>query len=277
MRGTGRPVLLLHGWPGFSWDWRRILADTEHGLDGRYTLVAPDFRGFGESGLPDGPPDQVSGERILAEDVSELLASLDLGAAVVVGTDIGSAVAQRLVRDRPHQVAGLVLCNPSHPHLSEIARDRVMAQDGWYQRFHLQPWCADIVTGAPHGVRTYLRHFLTHWTGSETPFSETDTEQLYAMFERPGALERSLAWYRSRIPERSALAKDPRQRSPLSVPTEILWGEEDPVSPPGFAEGLERSFTDFALTTLPGVGHFVPAEAPQAVLGALARVSGRAA
>ena len=64
--GSGRRVVLLHGWPGYSYDWRHVVPL----LAGSYEVVAPDFRGFGRSGLPDGPPTEVSGELPLAQDVS---------------------------------------------------------------------------------------------------------------------------------------------------------------------------------------------------------------
>jgi hypothetical protein len=50
--GVGDPVLLLHGWPGFWYDWRRVLEP----LSGFADVIAPDFRGFGESDKPDLPP-----------------------------------------------------------------------------------------------------------------------------------------------------------------------------------------------------------------------------
>jgi pimeloyl-ACP methyl ester carboxylesterase len=50
--GVGDTVLLLHGWPGFWYDWRRVLEP----LSGFADVIAPDFRGFGESDKPDLPP-----------------------------------------------------------------------------------------------------------------------------------------------------------------------------------------------------------------------------
>src|ERR1700743_3588541 len=48
--GTGRPLLLLHGWPEFWLTWEPVMTR----LADRFTLIAPDLRGFGESSKPDG-------------------------------------------------------------------------------------------------------------------------------------------------------------------------------------------------------------------------------
>jgi pimeloyl-ACP methyl ester carboxylesterase len=50
--GRGDPVLLLHGWPGFWYDWRRVLMPLSDVAD----VIAPDLRGFGDSDKPDLPP-----------------------------------------------------------------------------------------------------------------------------------------------------------------------------------------------------------------------------
>ena len=58
--GSGPPLVLLHGWPEFWAAWEPIFAR----LAGRYRLIAPDFRGFGESENPHpGPTDTVNGSR----------------------------------------------------------------------------------------------------------------------------------------------------------------------------------------------------------------------
>ncbi len=72
--GQGEPILLLHGWPGFSYDWRRVLVP----LSGIADVIAPDFRGFGGSDKPDLPPAQGYTREILAEDLIALLDALGI-------------------------------------------------------------------------------------------------------------------------------------------------------------------------------------------------------
>jgi len=75
-RGQGPPVLLLHGWPGFWYDWRRLIRPLSADVD----VLAPEFRGFGDSPLPRGPAERTSGEGPLADDLARLMDDLASGA-----------------------------------------------------------------------------------------------------------------------------------------------------------------------------------------------------
>ncbi len=58
----------------------------------------------------------------------------------------------------------------------------------------------------------------------------------------------------------------------MELPTYVLWGEADPVIPVAWSDRLSEFFARLHLQKLPGVGHFVPLEAPDDVVGALRRV-----
>ena len=98
--GAGPPLLLLHGWPEFSLTWEPVMAR----LADRFTLLAPDLRGFGDSNKPDGPfgPDQH------AADMLALLDALGLRQIGVVGHDVGGALMQPLARKTPRAVPGFI-------------------------------------------------------------------------------------------------------------------------------------------------------------------------
>src|SRR4051794_40938743 len=87
--GHGRPVLLLHGWPGFWFDWREVILPLASSFD----VVAPDFRGFGGSDAPELPIAQY-GPRAHALDVLHLMDHLNFERVVIAGHDIGATVAQ---------------------------------------------------------------------------------------------------------------------------------------------------------------------------------------
>src|SRR3954447_1215273 len=97
--GEGPPLLLLHGWPEFWLTWEPVMAR----LAARYTLLAPDLRGFGDSDKPGGPfgPDDH------ATDLLALLDALGLGQVGVIGHDVGGAVMQPLARKSPQRFCGL--------------------------------------------------------------------------------------------------------------------------------------------------------------------------
>ncbi len=64
-RGRGEPVVLLHGWPGFWYDWRHVVFPLAEEAD----VIAPDFRGFGGSDKPEGDPKTLYAPDHLAADV----------------------------------------------------------------------------------------------------------------------------------------------------------------------------------------------------------------
>ena len=97
--GAGPPLLLLHGWPEFWLTWEPVMAR----LADRFTLLAPDLRGFGDSDKPEGPfgPDQH------AADMLALLDALGLRQVGIVGHDVGGALMQPLARKTPERFCGL--------------------------------------------------------------------------------------------------------------------------------------------------------------------------
>jgi pimeloyl-ACP methyl ester carboxylesterase len=72
--GRGSTLLLLHGWPEFCRTWRRLIPLLAAGFD----LIAPDFRGFGDTEKPDPGPTDAMTVDVLAEDMRALLDALGL-------------------------------------------------------------------------------------------------------------------------------------------------------------------------------------------------------
>ncbi len=81
--GQGKPLLLLHGWPEFWLTWEPLMRR----LAGRYRVIAPDLRGFGDSDKPSGP----FGANDHAADLMALLDQLRIETIGVVGYDVGGA------------------------------------------------------------------------------------------------------------------------------------------------------------------------------------------
>ena len=100
-RGTGDPVVLIHGFPETSYSWRHQLA----ALSEHYAVFAPDTRGFGQT---DKPGTRVT-RQILAQDVINFMDALGLERAAIVGHDWGGIVAFKLAIDWPHRVTRLAL------------------------------------------------------------------------------------------------------------------------------------------------------------------------
>jgi pimeloyl-ACP methyl ester carboxylesterase len=197
--GAGSAVVLLHGWPGFWFDYRHVLprvATLGH-------AVAPDFLGFGASDAVHGDPVEAAGEEAFAADVLELLDWLALDRVVMVGHDIGSAVAPALARGAPERVQGLVLLNPTHPYIGGKRYSPDAQRESWYQHFHRLPLAEGLIDGDRRRVELYLSYFYEHWAGRDR-IRPSELATVVDVYARPGAFAASLLWYRASRAAKSA-------------------------------------------------------------------------
>ncbi len=265
--GNGVPVVCLHGWPGAASDYRALLPLLERDAQ----VVVPELLGFGASFTPSDAdrPATDFGRDAQAAAVIELMDHLGFDDAVLVGYDVGSTTASHLARTRPERVRALVLGNAIHPGSAAASLDDDHRAEFWYQDFHQLALASQLVDGSAPAVRTYLEHFWSHW--GHRGIAEV-TDELVEAYARPGAFTTSLNWYRSGSATlATALAmRGQEPPAPVTVPTTVLWGDQDPLFPPRLAEGLERAFTDLrGVHHLEDVGHFVPLEAANEVAAAV--------
>jgi pimeloyl-ACP methyl ester carboxylesterase len=265
--GAGDGVVLLHGWPADRMDYRVLIPLLTDVAD----VVAPDFRGFGESDKHSAPPAQAYSADAQARSVIGLIDELGLGPVVIVGYDVGSRVAQTIARTYPDRVRALVLSPPLPG-----AGDRVLTPEAqrefWYQAFHQLRLIEEIIDGDATAVRAYLRHFWSHWSGPSFSLPDAELDRLATLYGPPGAFTASIAWYRAGsgtvATSLRELTADGRPER-ISVPTTVLWPEFDPLFPRDWGDRLPEFFADATVESLPGVGHFVPLEAPQALAAAV--------
>jgi pimeloyl-ACP methyl ester carboxylesterase len=263
-RGRGEQVVLLHGWPGFWYDWRHVVFPLAEEAD----VIAPDFRGFGDSDRPEGNPKELYTPEQLAADVLSLLDHLGIERFVVVGHDTGAVIAQVLARQVPERVRALVLFNTPHAAIADRPREPAARRESWYHHFHALPWSHELVGYNRETTELYLRHFYDHWVGNKRSVRPKEFEAIVDTFARPGAIRASFGWYRATYEEEA----DPSARAPeapISIPTVVRWGELDPVKPAAWAEGIEQTFPNLDFRFVPGAGHFVPFEAPEETVAAI--------
>ena len=101
--GSGRPVVLLHGLGSSGEDWENQIPF----LEKSYDVIAPDFRGHGQSSKPPGP----YSIQQFASDATTFLDELDVGPVRLVGISLGGMVGYQMVADRPDLVSRLVAVN----------------------------------------------------------------------------------------------------------------------------------------------------------------------
>jgi pimeloyl-ACP methyl ester carboxylesterase len=248
VRGEGPAVLLLHAFPLglFMWD-----AQVE-ALAATHRVVRFDARGFGGSGASEGP---LTMERI-ADDGEVLLDHLGIEAAVVGGCSMGGYAAFAFVRRHPRRLAGLVL------------QDTRAGADSEEARANRAALAARVLSeGASAAVEAFLPKLLGETSHRGRP------ELVAALRDRilatpPSAIANALHGLAARADSRSTL-------SAISLPTLVLVGAEDVLTPPAEAEALVSAIAGARLEVVPRAGHLANLENPAAVNAALTRFLAR--
>jgi len=261
-QGAGFPVVLLHGWPGFWYEWAPVIP----ALAARHEVVVPDLRGFAYSEKPDLSPEEAYGRATVAEDIAALARDLGHRRVAVVAHDIGATVAQPLARTHPELVGRLVLFDPPYPGIGRRWREPSHVREIWYQIFHTLPWAEELVGASRAATAVYLRHFLTHWSARKEWITDAELAHYVDAYSQPGALRGGFGYYRASERFRTAQGEIPPAELAVRVPTLVLWGEGDPVLPVAWADRLPEYFPELTFKRVPGVGHFMMREDPDRVV-----------
>jgi pimeloyl-ACP methyl ester carboxylesterase len=270
----GDPVLvLLHGFPELGYSWRHQIP----ALAGAgYRLLVPDLRGFGRSDAPEAV--EAYSVEVLAGDVLTLFEAAGVKRGVVIGHDWGADVAWKTAWMHPQSIAAVAgLSVPFAPRAPappiELMR-RGLGED-FYIVWFQEPGVAE--QALSRDVRRTLattRVWSAAWARDgedrpSTPSFMTDDELAVYVdaFERTG-FAGGLSYYRNIDHNWELTAHLDGRR--IEQPALFLTGERDPVR--GFmpAEVMNGWVTDLRATVVvPGAGHWVNQEAPQAVNQAL--------
>src|SRR5690348_11131515 len=257
--GSGPAVLLLHGWPGDRTDYRAVVPLVARSAD----VIVPDLRGFGESDKHPAEPARQYNAAAQARSIVGLIGELGLGQVVLAGYDVGSRIAQAIARDRPDLVRALVVAPPL-PGIGERILAPAAQREFWYQAFHNLELSVQLVDGQPEAVRSYLRHFWSHWSGPGYEPASGHLDHLVSVYGPAGAFAASIAWYRAGA---GSVATSLAERAPapadrIAAPATVLWPEHDPLFPREWSDRIGEFFAAAELAWLDGAGHFSPLEAP---------------
>jgi len=253
--GSGYPLVFLHGWPQSWYEWRKIIP----ALAERFTVIAPDLRGLGDSDRPLIGYDK----RTLASDVYELVKSLGFTKIGLTGHDWGGAVAYYFAYDHPEMIERLMILDM----ISGLGRagdkmDIRAAQRLWHVFFHGGiPDLAEKLVSP--NVKEYLSYFYTSPAYNYSPaiFSEEDIAEYVRVYSQPGALRAGFQYYRTGLQE--DLDNLASCTNKLTMPV-LAWGGES------FLGNIVPAWQGVAETVQGGevkqCGHFVAEEKPEFVI-----------
>jgi pimeloyl-ACP methyl ester carboxylesterase len=263
-RGTGPLIIFLHGFPEFWYAWRDQLV--EFGRDHR--AVAVDMRGFNLSSKPTGV--EAYEIRALVEDIRALADHLGAPKFVLVGHDWGGGVAWAFAMAHPERLEKLVIINATHPAMlaRELAQNPVQQRASQYMLLFRSPDAERILS-----ANNYAR-LLASFSDLRQPgtFTSADSAEYVSAWSQPGALTGGLNYYRAaRVgPPTPGTAPwvpkwAPNSDMRVSVPTLVIWGEQDRFLVPDNLTGLEAYVPNLTVKRIPDATHWVVRERPAEV------------
>jgi epoxide hydrolase 4 len=245
--GEGPLVLLLHGFPEFSYGWRLQI---ERLAEAGYRVVAPDLRGYNLSSRPRKVRDYAG--NLLADDVYVLIHALGAESAILVGHDWGGTVAWTTAMNHPEVVDKLVVLDAAHPRklMNGLFNPRQFLRS-WYFFFFALPWLPERIVRAKNF--RFFRRFVRDARPAYTP---EEMEQYIEAWSQPGALTGMIDYYRFSV--RQAPWKAAAAILPVSAPTLVIWGGRDRYLGQQLAEPERSDVPNLdRVERLPNASHWV--------------------
>lgn len=252
------PLVLIHGLGNEADTWRHVIPR----LASRFRVIALDLPGFGRS----DKPRRAYTVPFFCDTLIELLDALGIARTGLVGHSLGAVIAHFAALQRPDRVERLVLVDggllaPSQKlDVATLLFLMPGVGEGLYRRFQkdadaayrsLEPYYAHL-DGLPESERAFLYRRVNERVA--------DDAQRRAFFS---AFRRLALW----LPRQQGGLRE--RLANLAVPTLVVWGEADRVNPVANGRALAEAQPSARLVVVPGAGHNVQEEQPQAVAQAI--------
>jgi pimeloyl-ACP methyl ester carboxylesterase len=264
------PIVLVHGFPDDAKTWDRV---SEPLAEAGYRTISPYVRGYGETRFRDGNVPRSGQIAALGRDLIEFTDALDLDRFVLVGHDWGARAAYIFASLHPERVSSLVALAVGYGTNSPDQRlSPAQTQNYWYQ------WFFNMERGRKElseNRRAFCEHLWRVWSPN-WDFSDEEFEATARSFDNEDFVDIAIHSYRHRWasaegdPAYDELEKRLENPPKIHVPTTLIMGGADGATLPETSEGKEGFFTkEYERRVLPGVGHFIQREAPEAVAEAI--------
>ncbi|MGW6145377.1 alpha/beta fold hydrolase [Streptomyces sp. NPDC055140] len=259
-QSTGPAIVLLAGFPQTWWAWRKVMPS----LAGRFRVIAIDLPGQGHSERPERSYDT----HTVAAHVHAAVKALGVSTYWLVAHDIGAWVAFSLALKFDSELHGVALLDAGIPGITlpeAIPTDPDRAWKTWHFAFHLVPDLPETLLAGRE--RDYVGWFLKVKALSPDTFEETELDHYAAAIAVDGGLRACLAYYRDAA-ESARKNHEALKRQHLTVP--VLGISSSHGSIPDMAASISPWADDATGVVVPGAGHFIPDEQPEAVAAAIA-------
>ena len=247
-------VILLHGFAETSRMWRPIMPT----LAGKFTVIAPDLPGIGDSSIPaDSKIDMITA----AKQIHDLVRSLKIDKARVVGHDIGLMVAYAYAAQFPNETEKLAVMDAFLPGVASW-EPIYNAPNIWHFRFNGE-YPEKLVQGRE---RTYFEYFWNVLAADKTrSLPEADRKAYTEAYSRPGRMRAAWTYFAS-WPQ---LAEDFARLSQtkLTMPVLSIGGEKSLGNELGAQ--MKLAADNVTVIVLPNTGHWILEERPKETTDAL--------
>ncbi|WP_422037081.1 alpha/beta fold hydrolase [Roseibium sp.] len=272
--GEGPPVLLLHGHPQTHIVWRKVA--TRLAAAG-YTVIAPDLRGYGDSGKPGSDAEHLPySKRVMAGDQIALMESLDHERFSVIGHDRGGRVAHRLALDFPDAVERLSVLDIAPTRTMYAQTDKEFATRYFWWFFLIQPhdFPERMIGGDPE---YFLRRHISGQVRTEGAVGEDAIAEYLRTYRNPETIHAICEDYRaSATIDLEHDEADAHHR--VAAPLLALWGAKSVVGELYDVISTWQEKADNVTGCALPCGHAIPEEAPDELTARLlAFLSGRPA
>lgn len=261
--GKGYPVLLLHGYPQTHVEWHKVAPI----LAENYTVIAPDLRGYGDSGKPPSGNDlSTYCKRTSAQDQVDVMNILGFDSFHVVGHDRGVRVGHRMALDYPEKVRSLTSLDvvASQAAFENMNSDLSFAWFHWHLMRQPSPFPETLIGNS---AKIYLDFLLERWTAVEGAITDEAYSEYLRSFTNPETIRASCMDYRS--VELDLVHDDMDRGTKLACPMLVLWAS-NMNKRPGWQTGGKLDMLDTWRERAHNVrghsincGHFLPEEAPK--------------
>ncbi len=262
--GSGPPMLLLHGYPQTRFMWHKIAPR----LAERFTVVASDLRGYGDSGrVPDGENHSGYCKRNTARDQVAIMTELGFERFALVGHDRGGRVAHRLALDHPQHVERLSVLDIVPTRTVFANTDQALATAYYHWFFLIQPApLPETMIGAD--PEFFLRSMVGRWGDSAGAFTDEAMAEYVRCFSRPETVHATAEDYRAGASIDLEHDEADLDRK-LTCPVQALWGAKGAMDALFDVLACWRERADDVCGEALPCGHFLPEEAPGETAAAL--------